>query len=92
MRVPELCGPGREVLDALGCLVATSANLPGSPDPRCADEVPAAIAANVEAIVDGGVLPGVPSTVIDLTGSRPQVLREGAIRAAEALERLGWDT
>ncbi len=92
VRVPELSGPGREVLDALGCLVATSANLPGSPDPRCVDDVPAAITATVEAIVDGGELPGVPSTVIDLTGSRPHVLREGAIPAAEALERLGSAT
>jgi L-threonylcarbamoyladenylate synthase len=92
VRVPEVRGPGRDVLDALRCLVATSANLPGSPDPRCVDEIPAAIAATVEAIVDGGELPGVPSTVIDLTGSRPQVLREGAISAAEALQRLGSAT
>jgi L-threonylcarbamoyladenylate synthase len=92
VRVPELRGPGREVLDAVRCLVATSANLPGSPDPRCVADLPAAITATVEAIVDGGELPGVPSTVIDLTGSRPQILREGAIPAAEALERLGSAT
>jgi L-threonylcarbamoyladenylate synthase len=92
VRVPELRGPGREVLDVLECLVATSANLPGSPDPRRVEEVPAAIAATVETIVDGGELPGVPSTVIDLTGSRPRILREGAIAAAETLEQLGWTT
>jgi L-threonylcarbamoyladenylate synthase len=92
VRVPDLRGAGREVLDALGCLVATSANLPGSPDPRRVDDVPAAIASTVEAIVDGGELPGVPSTVIDLTRSRPHILREGAIPAAEALERLGSAT
>jgi tRNA A37 threonylcarbamoyladenosine synthetase subunit TsaC/SUA5/YrdC len=33
-------------------------------------------------------LPGKPSTVIDLTGPEPQVIRDGAGSAAEALERL----
>jgi L-threonylcarbamoyladenylate synthase len=33
-------------------------------------------------------LPGTPSTVLDLTGNEPVVLREGAVPAAEALERL----
>ena len=36
-------------------------------------------------ILDGGDLPGTPSTVLDLTGSEPRVLREGAVPAAEAL-------
>ena len=38
--------------------------------------------------VDGGTLPGVPSTVLDLTGPEPSVLRVGAVPAEEALERL----
>ena len=87
VRVPALHGPGREVLDALGALVATSANLPGGPDPRRLQDVPAALVSAVDAVVDGGELPGTPSTVIDLTG-RPQVLREGALPADEALARL----
>jgi tRNA A37 threonylcarbamoyladenosine synthetase subunit TsaC/SUA5/YrdC len=41
-----------------------------------------------EAVVDGGELPGVPSTVIDLTGGEPKVLREGAVSAEEALGRI----
>jgi tRNA A37 threonylcarbamoyladenosine synthetase subunit TsaC/SUA5/YrdC len=41
----------------------------------------------VGAIVDAGELPGRPSTVIDLTGSEPVVLREGAVAADEALAR-----
>ena len=41
-------------------------------------------------MVDGGELPGIASTVVDLTGPEPRVLREGAVPAAEALERLGW--
>jgi tRNA A37 threonylcarbamoyladenosine synthetase subunit TsaC/SUA5/YrdC len=50
--------------------------------------VPDEIRAGAAAVVDGGELPGTPSTVIDLTGSEPRVLREGALPADEALRRL----
>lgn len=85
VRVPALAGPGQEVLDALGVLVATSANLPGGPDPWRVEDVPAELVAAAAAVVDGGELPGTPSTVIDVTGTEPRVLREGALPAAEAL-------
>ena len=63
--------------------------MPGEPDPRTLDEVPAEIREACGALVDGGELPGAPSTVIDLTGPEPTVLREGAVPAEEALARLG---
>jgi L-threonylcarbamoyladenylate synthase len=88
VRVPVLDGPGREVLAHLGALVATSANHPGGPDPRRLDEVPPDIRDGAGAAIDGGDLPGNPSTVVDLTGPEPQVLREGAVPAAEVLRRL----
>ena len=88
MRVPELDGPGGEVLERVGAVVATSANHPGEPDPKRVDEVPEDIHAGSAATVDGGELPGTPSTVVDLTGLEPRVLREGALPAAEALRRL----
>jgi L-threonylcarbamoyladenylate synthase len=50
--------------------------------------VPAEIRSAVSALVDGGELPGTPSTVLDLTGDDPLVLREGAVPAAEALARV----
>jgi L-threonylcarbamoyladenylate synthase len=87
VRVPELSGPGAEVLARVGAVVATSANLHGGPEPRGLDDVPVEIRAGAAAIVDGGDLPGTPSTVLDLTGEEPRVVREGAIPAAEALER-----
>ena len=59
-----------------------------TPDPRRLDEVPAEILERVAAVLDGGELPGTPSTVIDLTGLEPRVLREGAVPAAEALARI----
>ena len=88
VRVPAVSGPGRAVLDAVGALVATSANLPGGPDPRRVGEVPREIAAAVDVVVDGGELPGTPSTVIDLTGPVPRILREGALPARDALAVL----
>ena len=56
--------------------------------PRLAAEVPAELVAAVDVLVDGGELPGTPSTVIDLTGPEPRVLREGALPSAAALGRL----
>ena len=89
VRVPELFGPGREVLDLIGAVAATSANRHGEPDPRRLDDVPDEILAAVAVAVDGGELPGTPSTVLDLTGAEPRVLREGAASGAEAVARVG---
>jgi L-threonylcarbamoyladenylate synthase len=88
VRVPELAGPGREVLDRVGAVVATSANHPGGPDPSRLEEVPEDIRAGAAAVVDAGVLPGTPSTVIDLTDAQARILREGALPGEEALRRL----
>jgi L-threonylcarbamoyladenylate synthase len=88
VRVPALVGPGREVLDAVEVLIATSANLPGGPDPRTLLEVPVALREAAGAVIDGGALPGAPSTVVDLTGPEPVVVRVGAVPAADALARI----
>jgi len=88
VRVPELAGPGRDVLERVGALAATSANRHGEPDPGRLEDVPGEILAAVSATVDGGELPGTPSTVLDLTGEEPRVIREGAVPAAVALERV----
>ncbi|HYX88922.1 MAG TPA: L-threonylcarbamoyladenylate synthase [Gaiellaceae bacterium] len=87
VRVPELAGPGAEVLERVGAVAATSANVHGGPDPRRVEDVPVEIRASAAAVVDAGELPGTPSTVLDLTGPEPKVLREGAVPATEALER-----
>jgi L-threonylcarbamoyladenylate synthase len=87
VRVPDLSGRAAEAFARIGAVAATSANLHGGPDPRSVDEVPVELRAGAAAVVDGGELPGTPSTVLDLTGDEPQVLREGAVPAAEAVER-----
>jgi L-threonylcarbamoyladenylate synthase len=89
VRIPDFeGGVGAELIDAIGVVAATSANLHGDEDPARAEDVPAAIVAAVAAVLDGGELPGSPSTVVDLTGSEPRVLREGAVREDEALARI----
>ena len=40
VRIPALAGAVREVLSRVGALAATSANMPGEPDPRTLDQVP----------------------------------------------------
>ena len=87
VRVPELRGASQRIVTRVGAVAATSANLHGGPDPRRLDEVPEEIQAEA-LLVDGGELPGVSSTVVDLTGPEPRILREGAVPAAEVLGRL----
>lgn len=78
VRVPNLPPAAADVVRAVGVVAATSANLSGGPDPRRVEEIPDEIRAACGAIVDAGELPGVPSTVIDLTTGEPRVLRVGA--------------
>jgi len=88
VRVPELPPLGAAVIARAGAVMATSANLAGGADPARLEDVPDEIIDGCGAVVDGGELPGVPSTVVDLTGGEPQILREGAVPAAEVLERV----
>jgi len=87
VRVPVLKGLAGQIVRRVGAVAATSANLHGGSDPRRLHDVPEAIRKAALA-VDGGELPGVPSTVVDLTGPEPRVLREGAVPAIEVLGRL----
>jgi L-threonylcarbamoyladenylate synthase len=78
VRVPDLPPAAAEVVREVDVVAATSANASGGPSPRRVEDVPEEIRAACGAIVDAGELPGVPSTVIDLTSSTPRVLRQGA--------------
>jgi len=65
-------------------LVGTSANLSGKPNALTADEVYAQFGNKIDLIIDGGRCPGGrESTVIDVTGDTPIVIREGAISTEE---------
>ena len=78
VRVPNLPPSAAAVVREVGVVAATSANLAGGADPRRVEEVPEEIRAACGAIVDAGELPGLPSTVLDLSGDEPRVLRQGA--------------
>lgn len=74
------------LIKAAGPLLATSANISGQPDTLDADDVLIAFATQREllaAVLDGGrVSGGVPSTVLGLSPTSAQILREGPVSRA----------
>jgi L-threonylcarbamoyladenylate synthase len=79
LRVPQverLAGVGRPVLQS-------SANRAGGPDPRRLEDVPPLLREAADLVIDGGELPGTPSTVVDLRGYEEagewSIVREGAV-------------
>lgn len=76
VRVPDAPW-ARDLARRFGPVTATSANLHGMPPAAAADD---AALPGVDLVVDGGRLPGTPSTIVDATGSEPKVLRAGAVR------------
>ena len=87
IRVPDLPPEAQAVVDRLGFVAATSANLHGGADPARLEDVPRELLDGCGAVVDAGELPGTPSTVVDLTGPEPVVLREGAVSAPRSARR-----
>ena len=69
---------------APGPLAVTSANLHGGPTPATAAGV-AELFPALRLVIDGGPRPGASSTVVDMTGPTPVVLREGPVRLDEIL-------
>ena len=79
VRVPDH-PVARALLAAAGPMAVTSANLSGRANTRTADEVLSQLNGRIELVIDGGRTPGEqPSTVVDLTGEEPMILREGPI-------------
>jgi L-threonylcarbamoyladenylate synthase len=71
-------------------LVAPSANLAGAMTLANADEVIEVFSEDVDLIVDSGAVRNpLASTVLDLTGPRPRILREGRITAAKIAAVIG---
>lgn len=79
LRVPDHEAP-RALARALGPLPTTSANRSGEPEARDADEIERLLGSALELILDGGPARGGPaSTVVDVTGEAPRIVRSGAI-------------
>jgi L-threonylcarbamoyladenylate synthase len=71
-------------------LTGTSANVSGGRAPLTAADVAAQLGERIDIIIDGGQCPGgMESTVLDLTGESPRLLREGAISRAELESVIG---
>lgn len=83
VRVPDHAA-ARALLRAAGPMAVTSANLSGRSSPRSAEEAASQLGGRVPLVLDGGETPGgVPSTVVDVSGSVPVILREGPLTLAE---------
>lgn len=83
LRVPALT-PALQPLGAVTVpLLQSSANLAGGPDARTLDAVPEQIRVGADLVLDGGELPGTPSTVVDLRAFEEagtwSVVRAGAV-------------
>jgi L-threonylcarbamoyladenylate synthase len=79
-----------ELLRDVGPMAVSSANVSGSPPAATAAQAQAQLGESVGVYLDGGPSgEPVASTVVDLTGDDPRVLREGAVSTAAVAEVLG---
>jgi L-threonylcarbamoyladenylate synthase len=92
LRVPALPAHLEALTAVRWPVLQSSANRAGEPDARRLDDVPASIRAAADQVIDGGELPGTPSTVVDL---RPyeqardwRIVREGAASRDDVAARL----
>lgn len=89
LRVPAL---DNELLSVRWPVLQTSANYAGRPDPRRLQDVPVGLRDSAELVLDGGDLPGTPSTVVDLReyakSGNYTIVRQGLFPADEVASRL----
>ena len=67
------------LIDESGPIISTSANLSGQSTPALFSEIDKELLNRVDLAVNGGTLPGVPSTVLDVLQDSPRILRQGTI-------------
>jgi len=89
VRIPPLAAV-RDLIRAVGHpLTATSANISGQKEITTAGQAAAVFNGQVEFVIDGGRTPGgKPSTIVNLTGGVPEIIREGKIPSEEVLRIL----
>jgi L-threonylcarbamoyladenylate synthase len=92
LRVPRLQGRCAALGATDVAVLQSSANISGAPDARRLEDVPARLLAGADLVLDGGELPGTPSTVVDLRayadGGAWRIVRAGAVPAADVLAAL----
>jgi L-threonylcarbamoyladenylate synthase len=93
LRVPAWPPALAALADVRWPVLQSSANAAGGPDARVLADVPGEIRARADLVLDGGELPGTPSTVVDLRrferDGRWSVAREGAVERHELEAALG---
>lgn len=77
------------LLRAAGPMAVTSANISGAQNPLTAQDVYEQLQGRIPIILDGGKTPGgIPSTLVDCTGEKPVILREGPITLENLISTL----
>ena len=76
------------LLEVFGPLTCTSANIHGDDTSANVDDIRKDFEEDIMVYIDAGQLGGMPSTIIDLSGDDPQILREGAIPGKEILKAI----
>lgn len=90
VRLPDHPVPRRLAAGLDGAIAGTSANRSGGPDPVQASQVREQLGEQVNLVIDGGACLGAQgSTILDVTGPRWKVLREGPV-TAERLRQAGF--
>jgi len=79
VRFPDAPVPIKIIRKAGFPLTASSANISGKPPALLASEVDQYFRNDLDLILDGGPCRPIPSTILDLSGSQPAILREGKI-------------
>ena len=77
-----------DLLGRVGAVAATSANRSGEPTPADVAAIRDLFGNAVDVYLDGGTIAGAASTVVDLTGAEPEIVREGNISAADIAHAL----
>ncbi|MDX3225482.1 L-threonylcarbamoyladenylate synthase [Streptomyces sp. ME19-01-6] len=76
-----------ELLNDFGPMAVSSANLTGHPSPQDCDAAQEMLGDSVSVYLDGGPTPAaVPSSIVDVTGKVPVLLRAGALSAEQLRE------
>ena len=89
LRVPDHRVPRDIVVQLDAPITGTSANRSGEQGLTNAEAVRKEFGAELDMVIDGLAVAGLPSTVLDLTEERPSVLREGAVATSKIVEVLG---
>jgi tRNA threonylcarbamoyl adenosine modification protein (Sua5/YciO/YrdC/YwlC family) len=77
----------RELVERSGPLVSTSANRSGEPPVDRPEILARDLHEQLDALVDGGLRSGEPSTILDLTGDEPRFIREGSPAFTQKLRK-----